>query len=1206
MKTQPRIFGSLLSLLLMAFSVSAVWANQRSLENDGNGGYYINMPATGTDTLVISDGVTTFKVYDDGGPNETFSAGCEGFLLLTAPEGRLLRLAGSIKTNYYSVSVGYLTVYDGVDANAGYLLYDYGNVPNLRKKLSTQENMFLQFRGSGDHWKTEYEGLELTITIVDPNGPHAINIETAEHGGFVNPPATAMPGEVVTLTASPEEGYFFDWTTIQDEYGEYMEYTGSWYTNNVISFVMPQTDITISPTFNDPTYRQFSLRLDPSGTENMVIPDGMKSFVVSAGYTSESIDSYVSITAPEGKFLQMVGAVSERSALDSLYVYNGSDTLLKAPKGASIERMVVPSSNLTIHYKEIGEHVQDGYAFTLIFVVVDPDKEYNISFGDYSHGSVTSNLTSAKINTPVSLLVTPDPGYYLQNIRIIGEASEMDAAKTGGTWYSTDNDASFLMPGEDVFIEPIFVSETEKPRIAVSWYETIRATIPAGIEEFYVDGQGVGEWEAAKPLILTAPEGYLFKVEDVNDEYSSEFNAFDGDFADPVGSDIELMSGITSGRYLTLVYVGTGEYDKSIPVKLIDASQPHYINAQSSSSGSGEIEVVNYSYEGAPAGARVKVVAHPDQGYMFSGARVLNDYSWTDLDVEIVEDSIWFTMPFADVRIIPAFAAVDEPFFNMPKRGSYDVAFPKGVESIWIYDDGGQWDYYGEKSNGVLTLTVPEGFHLKINTINIETGGEKDVVSIYDGADTNAPKIMTGYGYNENEVYEPYASNEPSFGRSLTFHFKSDGRRDYREGFEIQVSIANEFSDGVRIPKTGTESKEIPEGISSFDLFDDGGYDDDYSDNSDGVLTLTAPEGYVFCVYGDAGFDKNDFLTVHDGADTNAMKIATMYDDSWLYIYSTGRSITFHFKSDESGNSGGMYFYVDVVKKIKSYTAVNVYEDIDDGWKWAVIDGAYSGNEAIDIPESIEVNSIEFNREFTPYTPATVVLPFSLPKSASFNDAKFYYLKKVEQEGSSWMATMKWIGAGKIPQANTPYVIIPSDEALYINIPYYYGETATLQTAPIEPQYDASGNWYFTGTYAYRAWKSDDSDLGLAYGFAGTNEDGISQGEFGKIGTGATAFPMQAYLMKNDASVQLTRPTPRPYASNENNLMSSIDVGILPESIDVKFVDEEEKTMAIGRMNTVTGKIQIDRWVDTKGRRLEGKPTIKGTYFNNHKRVIVK
>ena len=32
--------------------------------------YYVNMPTTGTKTLDLSDcGVTTFKIYDDGGPD---------------------------------------------------------------------------------------------------------------------------------------------------------------------------------------------------------------------------------------------------------------------------------------------------------------------------------------------------------------------------------------------------------------------------------------------------------------------------------------------------------------------------------------------------------------------------------------------------------------------------------------------------------------------------------------------------------------------------------------------------------------------------------------------------------------------------------------------------------------------------------------------------------------------------------------------------------------------------------------------------------------------------------------------------------------------------------------------------------------------------------------------------------------------------------
>ena len=770
MKTKSLVLGSLLGILLVLLTSTTAWAAQRTLTADGNGGYYINMPATGVDTLVIPDGVTTFKVYDDGGPNETFSAGCEGFLLLTAPEGRLLRLAGSIKTNYYSVSVGYLTVYDGVDANAGYLLYDYGNVPNLRKKLSTQENMFLQFRGSGDHWKTEYEGLELTITIVDPNGPHAINIKTAENGGFVNPPATAMPGEVVTLTATPDAGYVLDRALVQDEYvkEEYLsnvEHTVSWYSNNEISFVMPSTDVTITPYFENLAYGPFYLSMDHSGTENVIIPEGVKTFTISDDYTDEKMDAYFVLTAPEGKVFQVMGEFSGRGSADSLYIYNGSDTLLEAPNGTYISRRVASSNNLTIHYKEMGEFLQRYNGLYLKLLVVDPNEDYSVSFWDYSNGNIVPNTVSAKVNTPVSLSVTPDSGYYLHHVRIWGENTEWEVAKTGGTWYSEGNEVTFLMPGEDVNIQPYFASESETPRIVASWYETTRVTIPAGIEEFYVEGQGGGEWQAAKPLILTAPEGYLFQVEDVNREYSSEFNAFDGNFADPVGSGIELMSGVTTGRDLTLVYVATGEYDKSILVKLVEASVTHSVDVHYSGNG-----YAGGDLSSASTGNTINLTATPDEGYMIGDiyAEAYFENMWWPVHITggtwYTSNDYSFTMPYADVRVYVDFVekktTADEGLFiEMPKRNSVLATIPADVESFAVYGECNR-----EPCNGTLVLAAPEGRKFQL-TGNVETSGAGVGMAVFDGSGTDATRI-----WDLNQGNNIYLN---SSGDTLTLHHQS-------------------------------------------------------------------------------------------------------------------------------------------------------------------------------------------------------------------------------------------------------------------------------------------------------------------------------------------------------------------------------------------------------------------------------------------------
>ena len=313
----------------------------------------INMLKNGTFALTIPEGINTIKVYDDGGETGNYSPNCDGYLLLTAPSGKKLRLSGTIKVRSgYSSGTGELYAYDGDNVNVGLWFkansYGIGGVP---KKLSTGENVMLNFQTSAG---TTYDGLDLTVTVVDPNGPHAINIKTAENGGFVNPPATAMPGEVVTLTATPDAGYVLDRALVQDEYvkEEYLsnvEHTVSWYSNNEISFVMPQTDVTITPYFENLAYGPFYLSMDHSGTENVTIPEGVKTFTISDDYTDEKMDAYFVLTAPEGKVFQVMGEFSGRGSADSLFIYNGSDTLLKAPNGTYISSRVASSNNLTIH-----------------------------------------------------------------------------------------------------------------------------------------------------------------------------------------------------------------------------------------------------------------------------------------------------------------------------------------------------------------------------------------------------------------------------------------------------------------------------------------------------------------------------------------------------------------------------------------------------------------------------------------------------------------------------------------------------------------------------------------------------------------------------------------------------------------------------------------------------------------------------------------
>ena len=967
----------------------------------------INMLKNGTFELAIPEGINTIKVYDDGGKEGKYSHNCDGYLLLTAPSGKKLRLSGTVKVrsgNYSSYVTGILYAYDGDNVNVGswFTAHSYGTW-DVSKKLSTSENVMLNFHStSGDR----YDGLDLTVTVVDPNGPHAINIKTAENGGFVNPPATAMPGEVVTLRATPDAGYVLDRALVQDEYvkEQYLsnvEHTVSWYSNNEISFVMPQTDVTITPSFENLAYGSFYLSMNHSGTENVTIPEGMKTFTIYDDYTDEKMDAYFVLTAPEGKVLQVMGEFSGRGSADSLYIYNGSDTLLKAPNGTYISSGVASSNNLTIHYKEMGEFLQRYNGIYLKLLVVDPNEDYAVSFWDYSNGNIVPNTVSAKVNTPVSLSVTPDPGYYLHHVRIWGENTEWEVAKTGGTWYSEGNEVTFLMPGEDVNIQPYFASESETPRIVASWYETTRVTIPAGIEEFYVEGQGGGEWQAAKPLILTAPEGYLFQVEDVNREYSSEFNAFDGNFADPVGSGAELMSGVTTGRDLTLVYVATGEYDKSIRVRLVKADATHSVDVSYYGNG-----YAGGDLSSASTGNTINLTATPDEGYMIGSIYAeayLEDDSWY-LPITggtwYTSNDYSFTMPYANVRVYVDFVekktTADEGLFiEMPKRNSVLATIPADVESFAVYGECNR-----EPCNGTLVLAAPEGRKFQL-TGNVETSGAGVGMAVFDGSGTDATKI-----WDLNQGNNIYLN---SSGDTLTLHSESrdsyiwmnlratvvDPNKKYKievakvnggtidgfpesaapgdtvtmnittdiksynvcvEAYDLQTKMyefencnfsawyenqfkfvmpekdlslevyifESEYVDAV-IPRVDTLRLDIPEGMKSIQVYSDYSREDYfYYNNSDGVLVMTAPEGYKLVVAGGEVdiSDEGDSLIIYDGdgVDTERELAKVSVGGEIDELESTGRTLTFKFKSDEEGKGEGVNANVRIVDVNEIYT----------------------------------------------------------------------------------------------------------------------------------------------------------------------------------------------------------------------------------------------------------------------------------------------
>jgi hypothetical protein len=285
-------------------------------------------------------------------------------------------------------------------------------------------------------------------------------------------------------------------------------------------------------------------------------------------------------------------------------------------------------------------------------------------------------------------------------------------------------------------------------------------------------------------------------------------------------------------------------------------------------------------------------------------------------------------------------------------------------------------------------------------------------------------------------------------------------------------------------------------------------------------------------------------------------------------------------------------------KKIRSYVPAITFTDETVG-KRVTINADYTEKVPLSVPDAVAVDFVEIKRNLLPLTPATIVLPVQLPEGTTFN-ARFYYLKEVKQVGCSWNAVMKYIGSNNLPEPNTPYAVILNDgeDKLEFDL---HGEQATVRTAKIADNWDLSNKWQFVGTYSYKVWEEGNDEIGLVYGFAGSNEDGIARGEFGRVMAGAYAVPMRSYLKKRDKDVRVTGCAQgiRANGAAYSAVFSNTDI------IGVEFIDEEEQTTAIGRMNTRTGEFKIDRWYDLKGRKVDNvNRDTKGAYYG--KKVFKK
>ena len=277
------------------------------------------------------------------------------------------------------------------------------------------------------------------------------------------------------------------------------------------------------------------------------------------------------------------------------------------------------------------------------------------------------------------------------------------------------------------------------------------------------------------------------------------------------------------------------------------------------------------------------------------------------------------------------------------------------------------------------------------------------------------------------------------------------------------------------------------------------------------------------------------------------------------------------------------------------------------------INGTGNNLVGVNITEEVgNIKSVTYNRPFNTAQAATVILPFNYTCSDSEGSegGKFYGFKEVayDYDQHIWVCTMKEPGNTAVISltANTPYLFMPSETKMtFPNITSMTGGVVTLlPTTANDGLYGGATtdyDWNFYGTYKGKTWTSSDSDKD--YGFAAKSGEAVHgeavvAGQFVRFTTGAFIKPMRCYL----SYVGTEAPAPA------RRLTRAAATDDLPQSITVRLVSRSGETTAIGTLDTKTGELSFDSeaWYTLDGVRLSSKPSTKGIYINNGKKIVIK
>lgn len=755
--------------------------------------------------------------------------------------------------------------------------------------------------------------------------------------------------------------------------------------------------------------------------------------------------------------------------------------------------------------------------------------------------------------------------------------------------------------------------------ISLSSGQTIKVYDSEGKSGNVVAGDGF--------LMLYAPEGCALEVTGKIDAihldsgtgvYTNSLNAYEGEDESvqitSIDRNSESISFASGGNKMLLRFyapiVYTGHYGLDLTVRVIQAT-PHTVTKGTCTNGDITIDKTSVN-----TNETVTLTVNPASGYLLKRITITDTDNSTTLSTigedhwYSEENTVTFKMPNKNVNVTPEFTN------DLSATNGLALQIdPLRVKAYTIPEIVKSFNITGSANNNSSTnavLKAHEGYRLQAtgNVDFIGSNYDDSEITIYDGANTSATLLTNIKGKSQDEVS---IGTQTSSSNYMTIYLYED---EHNAVFTGKISIAPiQYSIGYDLAG-GSVATENPT---------------TYTIESD-AITLNNPtkDGYTF-----AGWTGTDLgaattsVTIAHGSTGDRSYTATWNIITYNITYNgvegatnpnpasytieseaitldtpTKDGYTFAGWFDNAGFTGSAVTTIAAgstgdktlwAKWIQDLTYGGVTIKDNGTTKSATLDA--SQEDAVSITSDVVVNAVELNRDFTANQPATVMLPFSLADGQTVSGGSFYKFSGVTKDGDVWKAQFTEVATLK---ANTPYLFNPSatgQVTFDLN-----GGTVTLNTTTTGEAGSTASNWEFCGTYQKVQWAgtdSDPSDLSKTYGFAKGNAT-IAAGQFVHFAAGAWLKPMRCYLVYNGSTEGGT------FQNAPSRTRGAASTEELPQTITVVLMSSIGETTAIGTLDTKTGDITLDGWYTMDGRKLEGKPTKKGLYINNGRKIVIK